>query len=247
MVHFRRLLPPGPPVDAAGLLDDLHPGKRAPAGRPYIALNMIETVDGRGAVDGRTRGLGNQGDRELFHRLRAQADAVFAGASTIRTERYGPIIRDPELQALRRARGEPAQPLAVTASRSLAFDPALPLLADPESHVVVLTPSDGEIPPCAAQVTYLRGSSMTELLSDLRRELGVRSVVCEGGPALNAELLAAGLVDELFVSISPLLLGGCDPLTIVNGAAGRTELELLWLLEYESLLHARYRAVRPDS
>jgi riboflavin-specific deaminase-like protein len=241
MVKFRRLLPPGAPVDAAELLDDLRPGLRAPEGRPHVALNMISSVDGRGAVDGRTRGLGNQGDRELFHRLRAQADAVMAGATTIRTEGYGPIVRDPELRTLRSARGESVQPLAVTVSRSLEFDSALPLLADPDSEVVVLTPSDGRLPPCAAHVSYLRGTSLTDLLSRLRHERGVRSVVCEGGPALNGELLAAGLVDELFLSISPMLLGGREPLTIVDGPDLRTGLELVWLLEHAGLLHARYR------
>ena len=202
---------------------------------------MIASVDGRGAVDGRTRGLGGPGDNALFHRLRAQADAVLAGATTIRDERYGPIIRDPELIGLREASGRPAQPLAVTASRSLAFDPSIPLLADAGSHVVVLTPSPGEIPACAAKVTYLRGASLAEQLAGLRDELGVRSVVCEGGPALNGELLAAGLVDELFLTFSPLLVGGRDPLTIVAGGELRTPVELVWLVERDSFLHARYR------
>ncbi len=241
MVKFRRLLPAGPPVDAAELLDGLAVARRAPEGRPHVAANMIATVDGRGALDGRTRGLGSPGDRELFHRLRAQADAVLAGATTIRTERYGPILRDPALRALRAARGEPVQPLAVTVSRTLDFDPALPLLADPDSHLVVLTPSPGELPPCAARVSYLRGDSLTGLLADLRREHGVRSVICEGGPALNGELLAAGLIDELFLSTSPVLLGGRDPLTIVDGPPIRTGLDLIWLLEHSGLLHARYR------
>jgi riboflavin biosynthesis pyrimidine reductase len=243
MVSFRRLLPAGDPVSAAELLDDLCPGDRAPAERPHLALDMIATVDGRGALDGRTRGLGNAGDRELFHGLRAQVDAVMAGASTIRDERYGPILKDADLIALRERAGLPAQPLALTVSRSLAFDPNLPLLADPDSHLVVLTPSDGEIAPCAATVSYLRGTSLTELLASLRRDLGVRSIVCEGGPTLNSQLLAAGLVDELFLSISPLLLGGHAPLTIVDGPPGRTRLELVWLLEQESFMHARYGVV----
>jgi riboflavin biosynthesis pyrimidine reductase len=244
--RFRRLLPAAAPIGAAALLDDLRPELRAPPGRPHVALNMIASVDGRGALDGRTRGLGSPGDRELFHRLRAQADAVMVGASTIRDERYGPLIRDPELVALREARGQPAQPVAVTASRSLDFDPQLPLLADPGSRVVVLTPSRGEIAPSAARVSYLRGGSLAEQLEAVGRDLGVRSIVCEGGPTLNGELVAAGLVDELFLTISPLLLGGPDPLTIVEGPAGRTDLELVWVLEHAGLLYARYRVLAPD-
>ena len=79
-----------------------------------------------------------------------------AGAETMRVERYGAVVRDPALVAERADRGLAAQPLAVTISRSLRFDPDLPLLADPESHLVVMTPSAGGS-PCRARVSYLRG------------------------------------------------------------------------------------------
>jgi riboflavin biosynthesis pyrimidine reductase len=240
-VRFACLLPPGPPRTAADWLDGHDPVARVPGGRPSLALNMISSLDGRATLAGRTAALGNPGDRQLFHALRARADAVMAGAGTMRIERYGPIVRDPLLLAERAARGLAPQPLAVTVSRSLRLDPELPLLADPGSHLVILTPSDGEIAPSAARVSYLRGPELGPLLGRLADEFGVGRVVTEGGPTLNAELLRSALIDEVYLSIAPLLLGGPDPLTIVAGPTIATRLELAGLLEHESHLYARYR------
>jgi riboflavin biosynthesis pyrimidine reductase len=242
-VRFSCLLPPGGPRTAADWLDQLDPRPAGPGGRPWVSLNMITSLDGRATLAGRTAKLGNAGDRQLFHALRARADAVMAGAQTFRIERYGPIVRDPDLLAERAARGLDAQPLAVTVSRSLSLDPDLPILADPGSHLVILTPSDGEIPPCPARVSYLRGPEIGPLLRRLADEFGVRSLVTEGGPTLNSELLRSGLIDDLFLSTAPVLLGGPDPLTIVDGPAVATRLELAGLLEHESHLYARYRVL----
>jgi riboflavin biosynthesis pyrimidine reductase len=242
-VRFSCLLPPGRPRTAADWLDHLDPPPVEPSDRPRISLNMISSLDGRATLAGRTAKLGNAGDRQLFHALRARSDAVMAGAQTFRIERYGPIVRDGDLLAERAARGLRSQPLAITVSRSLRLDPDLPILADPGSHLVILTPSDGEIPPCPARVSYLRGPELGPLVRRLGDELGVRSLVTEGGPTLNAELLRTGLIDELFLSTAPSLLGGPDPLTIVDGPAVATRLELVGLLEHESHLYARYRVL----
>jgi riboflavin biosynthesis pyrimidine reductase len=240
-VSFACLIPPGPPRTASDWLDGLRPAAVDPGRRPHLTLNMISSLDGRAALAGRTAALGNVGDRQLFHALRARADGVMAGAGTMRVERYGAIVRDPGLLALRAARGLAPQPLAITVSRSLRLAADLPILADPGSHLVVLTPSDGELPPCAARVSYLRGPDVGQLLERLRDEFGVRRMIAEGGPTLNAELVRGGLIDELFLSTAPLLLGGPDPLTIVAGPALATRLELVGLLELESHLYARYR------
>jgi riboflavin biosynthesis pyrimidine reductase len=240
-VRFACLLPPGRPQTAAAWLEGLDPVGRIPEDRPHVALNMISSLDGRATYAGRTAGLGNPGDRQLFHALRAQADAVMAGAETMRIERYGAIVRDPVLLAQRAGRAVDGQPLAVTISRSLRFDPDLPLLADPGSHLVVMTPSAGELPPCPARVSYLRGPELGRLFGRLRDEFGVHRLVCEGGPTLNAELFRAGLIDELYLSTAPLLLAGPDPLTIVAGAPMEIRLELVGLLESDSHLYARYR------
>jgi riboflavin-specific deaminase-like protein len=245
-IRLRDLLAGGEEVSAS-VLDGLELSQRAGADRPYIVGNMIATLDGRAAIDGRTAKLGNAGDRALFHRLRAQADAVMVGAGTIRAERYGPLIRDPELRALRARRGV-GDPLAVIVSASLRIDSSIPLLADPDSRIVVLTSSADELEGCAAAIEYVRGEGGEEmrlapLLERLHRDHGVSSIVCEGGPTLNASLLAQDLLDELFLTTAPKIVGGADPLTIVSGAAlpQPAEFDLAGLLELDGHLFARYR------
>jgi riboflavin biosynthesis pyrimidine reductase len=223
---FQRLLPPGPPATAAQLAAELDLRGLAPAGRPAVALNMIASLDGRVTVGGRARPLANPADYELFHALRGAADAVLVGAGTVRAEGYGAMDQ-----------------LAVVVSDSLDLSPDLGLLREPGNRVVVITGSAGELAPCAAHVDYLRTADLGAGLSRLRSEFGVEAVDCEGGPHLNAALLPAGLVDELHLVVSPLLVGGADPLTLVAGAPLDPPLrgELVWLLESGGWLFTRYR------
>jgi riboflavin biosynthesis pyrimidine reductase len=197
-----------------------------PDGRPFVALNMIATADGRATIAGRTGPIANRADYELFHALRARADAVMVGAGTVRAEGYGPM-----------------EQLAVLVSRRVALDPGCGLLRAPGNRVVVVTPSpDAELPPCAASVDYVREADMARALGRLRDERGVCAIVCEGGPDLNGTLLPAGLVDELHLVSAPKLAGGTDPLTILAGPALDPPLELTLLALHESggYLFARY-------
>lgn len=246
-VVLRRLLPEPGMLTAAEALDGLDLADLAPPHRPYLVLNMVTTADGAGAVRGRTAPISNPADRELFHELRTQVDAVLVGAGTVRTERYRRLVRNPDRRERRVVRGLAPEPLAVVVSRSLTLTPDLPLLADPHSRVLVITASEGELSGCAAQVSYLRPAPGTELdlaamLARLRIECGVRSVLCEGGPVLNASLLPAGLIDELFLATAPVLAGDTGSLRIVGQArlAEPVSLDMRWLLESEGYLFARY-------
>ena len=242
-------------VDAAGnelTADEVVAGldfaALAPAERPHVAVNMVATVDGRATVAGRTAPISSVADRQMFHALRTRVDAVMIGAGTVRSERYGRLVRDPARREQRRAAGLDPDPLAIVVSGSLGIPPDLPLLQDPEQRIVFVTAHDGEVGGCAAQVEYLRSSpvDLSAALARLRAEHGVRSVLCEGGPHLNGSLLAAGLVDELFLTTAPVLAGGADPLTIVEGYAPEepVALELVWLLAAGSELFARYALAR---
>jgi riboflavin-specific deaminase-like protein len=248
-VELRQLHPEQGSLTAEEATTGLRLGELAPADRPYLVLNMVATLDGRIAIDGRSGPIGNQADRELFHGLRTQVDAVMAGAGTVRTERYGRMVKNDELRERRRRDELAPDPLALVVSARLNLPPDLPLLQDPDSHVVVLTASDGEPPEVPARCDVLRGSlaggaglELAPLFRTLRHDYGVRSILCEGGPALNEGLLREGLVDELFLALAPKVAGG-DPLTVVNGPALRPppEFDLISLLESESNLFARYR------
>ena len=219
-------------------------GERAPAERPYLVLNMVSTLDGKAALDWRTKGLSSELDRRLFHHLRTQADAVMVGAGTLRQERYGRMAKTEELRDKREAEGLAREPLAVVVSGRLDLPADLPLLQEPEQRVLIATGSDASLPEPAADVDYLRtGDDLPLLMARLREEHGVRSVLCEGGPTLNSFLLAAGLVDELFLTLNPKLAGGADALTIVAGKAlvEPADLSLVSLAEAEGDLFTRWR------
>ena len=228
--EFRRLLPAGAPATATELAAELDLRDLAPADRPFIALNMIASLDGRITVAGRAGPLGNAADHQLFHALRGVADAVLVGAGTVRAESYGPMDQ-----------------LAVVVSNSLDLSPQLGLLRAPGNRVLVVTGSSGELAPCAADVGYLRTTDLAAALVALRRDHGVRAVVCEGGAHLNAELLAARLIDELHLVVSPVLAGGAAPLTVVQGPALEPPLpaRLVWLLESGGWLFSRYALTEP--
>ncbi|MDX6665673.1 MAG: hypothetical protein QOG68_1879, partial [Solirubrobacteraceae bacterium] len=226
-VVFQRLLPAGAPATPRELAAELGLRALATADRPAVALNMIASLDGRVTVAGHARALANEADHELFHALRGAVDAVLVGAGTVRAESYGPMDQ-----------------LAVVVSDSLDLSPDLGLLRAPGNRVVVITASTGVLEPCAAAVDYVRTADLGEALGRLRSEFGVEAIACEGGPHLNATLLPAGLVDELHLVVSPLLVGGSDPLTLIAGgplldppARG----ELVWLLESGGYLFSRYR------
>jgi riboflavin-specific deaminase-like protein len=244
-VALRRLLPTAGALTADEAATELDFAASAPPGRPLVAVNMVATVDGRASVGGRTAPISSVADRQLFHALRTRVDAVMVGAGTLRTERYGRLVRDPLRWEQRVAAGLAADPLAIVVSGRLDLLCELPLLADAASHVVIVTASEASLEGCAARVEYLRSApvDLPEALARLRADYGVRSILCEGGPSLNASLLACGLIDELFLTTVPKLAGGAGALTIV-GAAPLDEplaVRLEWLLEHDAELFARYR------
>ena len=246
-MQVARLHPDPAIVDLETELSGLDLAARAPSERPYLVLNMVSTADGKATIEGRTRKLGGEADTLLFKQLRTQADAVMAGAETVRVERYGPIVKDEASRQKRRDEGLEADPLAVIVSGSLALPTDLPLLLEPQARVVIATTSSEEIPSAEAQVDYVRAPGPSLGLPDVMRRLrtdhGVRSILCEGGPTLNDGLLREGLVDELFLTVTPLVRGGGDPLTIVAGRPlpEPAPLELVSALHHESELCLRYR------
>ena len=246
METFTRLYPDRAdglsPVDVASDL----PGP-APEGRPFVCLNMISTADGRATIKGRAGHIANRADYELFHATRARMDGIMVGAETIRVESYGRTINSAEARERRVREGLPADAVTVLATRSANLPADVGLLRTPENTVIVLTPSeDAELPAeAAATVHYVREEDMAIGLRRVREEFGIRSLVCEGGPNLNATLLPAGLIDELHLVYAPKLAGGKDPLTILSGPEldPPIDLELVTLHESGGYLFARY-AVR---
>jgi riboflavin biosynthesis pyrimidine reductase len=221
-------------------------GEWAPPHRPYLVLNMVTTVDGRVALGGRAGPIGNEADRDLFDSMRMLTDAVMVGASTAAVENYHRLVGDPVRRHYREDRGLAPDPLAVLVSARLSVPATLPLLQDPSSHVVVITASDATLSGCRAKVEYIRTTSaddnLAAALRALRESYAIRSVLCEGGPRLNAALLREGLVDELFLSVAAKLSGEpVGPGIIAPSPRGATtDLELRWALQAGQDLFLRY-------
>ena len=231
--------PTSPEELAAGLR--LH--ELAPPGRPYLGLNMVASLDGKATLNWRTKGLSTEVDRRLFHHLRTQADAVMVGAGTARGERYGRITKNEELRDKRVAEERAPEALAVVVSGRLDLPSDLPLLTEADQPVLIATGAEHSLPGGHAGIEYARvGDDLARLMAELH-ERGVRSVLCEGGPTLNSFLFAAGLVDELFLTMNPKVVGGAAALTIVAGRelVEPVELDLASVAEADGELFTRWR------
>jgi len=209
--------------------------------RPYLAINMVATADGRAAVNGSAVGIGSTADKRLMRELRAEADIVLHGAGTVRADPLSARVpRD--LVEQRLARGLSEQPLGAIVTRSGDLPSQHPYY---ESATVIYVTSDREVAVAAATVEVCRVADVSGVVRDLARR-GARRILCEGGPTLNAALFAAGLIDEVFLTIAPKIVGGRDPLTIVKGApfVETVHLELRSLVDVEGELFLRYSVVR---
>jgi riboflavin-specific deaminase-like protein len=247
-----RLWPlPGQPVDPTGLYGNAD--RSAPPDRPYVVVNMVTAVDGATAVGGVTKALGSPTDRAIFLHLRDVADAIIVGASTIRAERYGPARPSPDVMARRRHDGQSPRPPIVGVSRRIDFQWETPFFTDADPRPILLVPADAD----PEKLTEARraadvipsgegGVDMGAGLAQLRQR-GINVLLCEGGPSLNSQLLAAGLVDELCLTVAPTMAGGSQPTGIFHGPGpgASRPLTLTHILEEDSFLYLRYRTAAP--
>jgi len=218
----------------ADLDDDALRAAYAPPRLPWLRLNFVTTVDGAvDGVDGTSGSINNAADKRVFHLLRDLADAIVVGAGTVRAEGYRPnpkpvvvVSRSGELPPSLRE-GDLGQVYLATGARAPGLEAARALLGE---RVLVL----GEDAPEPAR--------LRETLEDA----GFGNLLCEGGPHLAADLLAAGVVDELCSTVVPTLVGGTHariaegaPLGVPGGPGG-VPVELHSLLESDGTLLARW-------
>ena len=253
---MRHVWPPGGPpgeLDRAALA-----GIYAhPAGpRPFVRVNFVASADGAVSVDGLSAGLDAPGDRAVFGLLRELADVVLAGAGTVRAEGYRGARTSPELRARRRGRGQAEVPPVAVVTASADLDPGSALFTDTAVPPLVLTTAASAGPARErfgdlAEVVVVGDADVTPaaVLAALA-ERGLPRVLCEGGPALFGSFAAAGLVDELCLSLAPQL-AGAGPGRILEGpAAGAgavARMRLASVLAHDDGLLLRYRTPRGDA
>nr|WP_121188337.1 dihydrofolate reductase family protein [Nocardiopsis sp. Huas11] len=223
--------------------------------RPWVRANMVASADG-GAVgpSGRSRDLSSVPDRRIMGVLRGLSDVVLVGAATARAEGYGPVRSRRAWAHLRE--GRPDTPRVAVVSRSLDLPEALLTEAPQDARTLVFTTSHAPPERIArvrehAEVVVVEGRSVgPEHVVNGLAERGLYRVLTEGGPHLLAEYVAAGLLDELCLTVSPHLLGSGAPRIVAGGSGApgapehasvqNTPVRLARLLEADGHLFARY-------
>jgi riboflavin biosynthesis pyrimidine reductase len=214
--------------------------------RPWVRADFAASLDGAVEVDGRSRKLGGPADRAAFLAMRAVCDVILVGAGTVRAENYGPVRLAPEVEERRVARGQSRLPrLAVVTARG-DIPPTLPIFASAERPIVITTSSalgrDASLATRAQVLEYGAGAVDVGAAVEGLRGMGLVRILSEGGPSLLRTLLAGDLVDELCLTISPLL-AGAGPLRLTGDEplASPLAFRLESVLEGDGLLLTRYR------
>jgi riboflavin biosynthesis pyrimidine reductase len=182
---------------------------------------MVATVDGRAAVCGRSAGLGNAADRALLRELRTEADAILVGTGTLAAERYANLLDD-EQRERRVAEGRPPHPVVVTVSRRLRLPVAEAPVFDEPGVPIVAFAEEGAPPAVAADLEVVRLApplTLAAVLAELGAR-GIRGVLCEGGPSLLRLLVAEGGLDDLLLTVAPLLAAGDAPSILAGDVFG---------------------------
>lgn len=193
--------------------------------RPFVLVNMAMTADGKIATtDGSSSSFGSQHDKAAMFELRSTVDAVMAGARTVDSDAVtmGPGEARYRRQRIRRGLNE--YNLRVIVSRRGTIDPEAEIFRHRFSPIIILTTERAPVRRLDAlrrsaevQVCGEREVDFAGALRWLRSEWGVKRLLCEGGGELNDALLRAGLVDELYLTICPLIFGGRHAPTIAEG------------------------------
>lgn len=245
---MRQLVPTGvDPIDPAIVYADMP----VAAGRPGVRINMVASVDGATAIGGVSGPLGGPADRGVYRLLRSLTDVVLVAAGTARIEHYKPAVVYDAYVAARRGRGQRDAPRIAVVTRSLDLDWDLPLFRDAVERTIIVTTADAPRQALEAARSVCDVIAIGEGQVDLPTAMealggmGAKHVLCEGGPSLNGALAQAGLIDEVCLTISPLL-GSGDAKRVLAGPdlPAPIELELRSLLEEDGFLLARYRAKR---
>jgi riboflavin-specific deaminase-like protein len=227
--------------------------RRAPAGRPWVLLNMISSIDGAISVEGRSGGLGGPADKAVFGAVRAIPDVILVGSGTVIAERYRSPRPSDEVRALRMARGQAPAPRLAIVTASLRIDPGHDVFADPGNRPLIITAEHGDAERAAAlgEVADVvqsgsGGIDLAAALGEIRRQ-GATTVLCEGGPTLNGALVDTGLLDELCLSFSPTLVGGDSPRIVHGASAALRSMQLDRILEDDGMLFLRYLRAAPTA
>ncbi|WP_261719725.1 pyrimidine reductase family protein [Streptomyces sp. FZ201] len=216
---------------------------------PFLRANMVSSLDGAAQHDGKSQPISSAADMRIFGTLRALADVVVVGAETVRQEGYRPARARAEFARRREAAGQAPAPAVAVVTAGLDLDFSLPLFTSPLVPTVILTGAGA--PPdrvaaaerAGARVVFAGDGAGVEPARAVRglAGLGYRRLLTEGGPRLLGQFVAADVLDELCLTVSPTLTAG-DAQRIAGGPGVEVphRFALVSLLEEEGFLFTRY-------
>ena len=215
--------------------------------RQSLRLNFVASIDGAATADGLAAGLSSPADKRVFDILRRLCDVVLVGAGTVRAEGYGSMRLDAAAVRWRRANGLTDQPIFAIVSGRLDLDPGSPVFTQAPVRAAIVTIGAS---PRAKRDAFSRvadvlvcGEARLDarlMLAELARR-GLAQVLCEGGPRLFGTLLEADCVDELCLTISPLIEAGAAPRIAAGALPEARRMRLHHVLVSGSTLLLRYR------
>lgn len=208
----------------------------------HVRANFVSSVDGAVTIEGKSAPLSNEADRQLFQLLRTQCDVVLVGAGTVRKENYG---------GARTVDGH--TPVIAVVSHALDLSPSSRLFAESTVRPVVVTcassPSQRHSALSEVADVVVSGDTSVDLSAalDALAERDLRRVLCEGGPHLLGSLAAVGLLDELCLTVAPVIAGGTAGRIVAGYLPDVVEpMHLLHVLEDDGFLFLRYSSAAVD-
>ncbi|MGV0717834.1 pyrimidine reductase family protein [Mycolicibacterium sp. XJ662] len=222
--------------------------------RPWVRANMIASVDGGATADGKAGGMAEAGDRALFRLMRYAADVIVVGAATVRVENYSGAQVPVAHRSARQRRGQAEVPPIAVVTQSGNLDPDARFFTHTETRPVILTCTDsfGETHDRlngVADVVDASGSQADRvdatMLLKILAERGLYRVLSEGGPQVLGMFIENDQLDELCLTVAPLLLGGLAPRIASGPGEVHTRMRPAHLLsDDDGYLYTRY--VRAD-
>ncbi|MGN9914341.1 pyrimidine reductase family protein [Phytohabitans sp. LJ34] len=233
-------------LEAGGALDDGALTDLYRADGPVLRVNFVTSVDGAVELDGFSEGLSGAPDKRVFGLLRMLCDGLLVGAGTLRHEGYRAVRLSAERRAWRRAHGLAEYPTLVVVSAALDLNPGQAAFADAPVRPIVIThgraPADRRAALSGVAEVLAVGDEAVDLAEAVARlrERGLTHLLCEGGPHLFGSLAAADLVDEVCLTVSPLVTGPGAGRITAGPASPPKGMALRHVLESEGSLFLRY-------
>lgn len=216
----------------------------------WVRGNMIASLDGGATTDGKSGGLGGAGDRAVFTQMRQLADVIVVGAGTVRAENYSGVQFSPAQRQARQQRGQSEVPPIAVLTNSASLDHDAKLFTRTEVPPLILTASDAVADATArlgGVAEIVDGSGPRPDKADPAAALaaladrGLVRVLVEGGPGILGLLIEQDLLDELCVTIAPLLVGGAAGRIATGPGQVHTPMRRSHLLaDPDGYLYARY-------